>query len=406
MITHHVHSAGDTLGPLAPRGFWAAGLVGIVALAAGVVLGLAEGDDLAYFYHSYLLSFCFCLSITVGAQFFVAFQHVSRAGWSVTVRRLCELFGATTPVLTLLFLPILATVCLHRASLYEWADAQATSRDALLQHKAAYLDPAFFIVRSLGYFAVWWLLGRFFLQRSLRQDQSGDVALTLQAERLSPLALLLLSVTVTFAAIDWLMSLEPRWFSTIYGLYYFSGAMVAILAALILAAIGLQAAGRLGDLVTIEHYHDLGKYLFGFVIFWAYIAFSQYLLIWYADIPEETVWYIARQAGAWKWVSLALLFGHFVIPLFGLLSREVKRRKLLLGFWAVWLLAFHWLDLYWLVMPSLGPDRRPTLSPIDACCLLGVGGIYLAGLFRIAGQQPLVPVKDPRLGESVAFENV
>ena len=160
------------------------------------------------------------------------------------------------------------------------------------------------------------------------------------------------------------MSLEPAWFSTIFGVYYFSGAAVGFLAALVLAALVVQGSGRLTGTITAEHYHDLGKLLFGFVVWWGYIAFSQYMLIWYGNIPEETVYYLKRQTGPWAIVSLVLLFGHLLIPFLGMLPREVKRRRVLLGFWAVWLLAFHWLDMYWLVMPNLGGGRLPT-------CLFG-----------------------------------
>ena len=403
--TSHSANSQTTLGPIASRGFWASALVGVAALAIAAGLGAARGDNLAYFLRSYLLNFCYFLSISIGALFFVAIQHVSRAGWSVTVRRLAELPGANFACLTLLFLPILATVLLGRGSLYEWASPEAVSGDPLLQHKAAYLAPPFFAVRSIGYLAIWWLMGWYFLRRSLQQDRTGEDNLTLQAERFSPVALVVLAVTVSFAAIDWLMSLDAHWSSTIYGLYYFSGAMVAFLAAVILVAIGLQDTGRLREMVTVEHYHDLGKLLFGFVIFWAYIAFSQYLLIWYANIPEETTWYLARQTGAWKWASLALVFANFLIPFLGLLSREVKRRKFPLGFWAAWLLVFHWIDVQWLVMPGFAAEG-PTFGLIDAFCLLGVGGLYVAGTLRVARQRALVPLKDPRLGESLAFENV
>ena len=180
--------------------------------------------------------------------------------------------------------------------------------------------------------------------------------------------------------------------------------MVGFLAAIILLALLLQGSGRLQTSVTVEHYHDLGKLLFAFLIFWGYIAFSQYLLIWYGNIPEETSWYLLRQTGGWIVVSLLLLFVHLLIPFFGLLSREAKRRKALLAFWAVWMLAAHWLDLYWLVMPSVAP-AKPPLSLIDLCCLLGMAGLYLAGVAQAADGRALTPLGDPRLAESLAFEN-
>jgi len=174
---------------------------------------------------------------------------------------------------------------------------------------------------------------------------------------------------------------------------------------LIVVAFALQQSGRLTRSLNSEHYHELGKLLLGFIVFWGYMAFSQYMLIWYANIPEETVWYLPRQQGPWATVSLVLLFGHLLIPFVGLLSREVKRRRAVLLTWAVWMLVAHWIDLYYLVMPALGAEQLP-LGAIDVCCLLGIGGLYLAGWMQLADRQALLPIGDPRLGESLAFENL
>jgi len=250
---------------------------------------------------------------------------------------------------------------------------------------------------------VWIFLARFFLRHSLEQDATSDPQPTLRMERLSPVALILFAFTVTFASFDWLMSLAPHWYSTIYGVYYFSGAVVAILSCLILAAALLQATGRLRESITIEHYHDLGKLLFAFVVFWGYIAFSQYMLIWYANIPEETAWYLPRQTGSWRTVSLVLLFGALLIPFLGLISRGPKRRKPMLAFWAAWLLVAHWLDVYYLVMPSLHAEHLP-LGLLDVSLTIGLSGFYLAAVARAARGRSLVPVGDPRLAESLAFE--
>ena len=393
-----------TLSPTASGKAKVLGAVGIAALAAGFALGLAQRDGLRYFFHAYLVNFAYFLSISLGALFFVALHHVSRAGWSVAVRRLAEIFLGNLVLLALLFLPILLAMVAGNHSLYRWTDPQQVAASELLRHKAPWLNVWFFAVRAVFYFVAWTLLARFFFRRSLEQDRSGDPRLTLQMERGSGPALLVFAGTLTFAAFDWLMSLEPTWFSTIFGVYYFSGAAVGFLAALVLAALAVQKSGRLTGTITTEHYHDLGKLLFGFVVWWGYIAFSQYMLIWYGNIPEETVYYLKRQTGPWAIVSIVLLFGHLLIPFLGLLSREVKRRRLLLGFWAVWLLVFHWLDMYWLVMPNLDAERLP-LGPIDLCLLVGIGGLYLAGVLTAAGDRPLVPLKDPRLGESLAFEN-
>jgi hypothetical protein len=314
------------------------------------------------------------------------------------------------PLLTLLFLPIIVPVLLDSHSLYAWNNRSEAAGDRLLGPEATYLSPGFFGIRCVVYFAIWCLLARFYLTRSLEQDRTGDAGLTRRMEWFSPLALLLYGATVTFASFDWLMSLWPHWFSSIFGVYFYAGAVVGFFAAIILAAMVLQLFGLLKKAITVEHYHDLGKLLFGFVIFWGYIAFSQYLLIWYANMPEETRWYAARQSGPWVLVSLVLLFGNLLIPFFGLLGRQAKRQKWSLMFWAVWLLVMHWIDLYWLVMPGLNASGITSamglpLGAIDVCLFLGIGGVYLAGLVHVAGQHPLLPVADPRLGESLAFEN-
>jgi hypothetical protein len=399
--------SGNTLAGFAKPLGWGSLLVGVAGLAVGAWLGWRRGDGWHYFSHSYLLNYCFFLSISLGGLFSVAVDHATRAGWSVAVRRLAEIFAANIPCLTFLFLPIIVPVLLGSPISYPWNDPSAVASDGLWKCKTPYLNPGFFGVRCVVYLAVWGLIGRFYLKRSLEQDATGDPNLTLRMERLSPVALLLYAVTITFASFDWLMSLSPAWFSTIFGVYFFSGAVVAFFAAIILAAMLLQLGGRLRGIITTEHYHDLGKLLFAFVIFWGYIAFSQYLLMWYANIPEETHWYLVRQSGPWLGVSIALLLGNLLLPFCGLLSRHVKRRRWSLAFWAAWLLVMHWIDLYWLVMPQVGGPHAAALpfSPIDICLLIGIGGIYFAGLVYLAGQNSLVPLGDPRLGESLAFEN-
>jgi hypothetical protein len=334
----------------------------------------------------------------------VVLQHLTRSGWSVVLRRQAECLAANMPTLLVLFVPILLLVFRGNGMLYAWADPAASAGDELLSHKAAYLNPTFFAFRAVGYFAIWLFLTRFYLNRSLAQDVSGDIAETLRMERWSPAAMLLFALTVTFAAVDWLMSLTPDWYSTIFGVYFFAGIAVAGIAALILSALCLQAAGRLEHVITTEHYHDLGKLLLTFTVFWGYIAFSQYLLIWYANVPEETQWYLTRQSGDWKWISLVLIGCNCLIPFCGLLPRSVKRNKFLLGFWALWLLAMHWIDLYWIVMPNLGGDKLP-FDPIDICLLVGMCGIYLSSAAVTAGNNSLVPLADPRLKESLLFEN-
>lgn len=383
---------------------WGCGAVGVVLLALAAWLGYSAGDGWRGFLRSYLVAWCFWVSISLGGLFFTAVQHTTRAGWSVSVRRLAELCGAVMPLMAVLFLPVLLPVLMGNDVIYPWVAADTVAANDLLQHKSPWLNPTWFGARAVVYLAVWVWLGRLFLVGSVRQDADGDVARTISIERFSPLALILLALTTTFAAFDWIMSLEPTWYSTIFGVYFFSGAAVAVLSVLILFVAALRGAGTLRDAVTVEHDHDLGKLLFAFTVFWGYIAFSQYLLIWYGNIPEETEYYLHRSHGIWGVWSLALIAGHLVLPMVGLLSRHVKRRPLLLAFWAVWLLVMHWADLAWLIWPSAGSDAVWSIA-VEAACLLGLGGLWLAGWLHWASHCALVPLADPRLAESLRFEN-
>jgi len=378
----------------------------VVLIVAGVLSQPSNylDDSLVRFSASYLVSYMFFLSISLGALFFVVLQHLVRAGWSVTVRRLAEILALNVIWWSLLFLPILVPVLLGTSTLYRWSRPATAAANELLQHKSLYLNGPFFAARTVFYFLVWGLLAWFFLRQSTRQDRSGDPHLTRRMEKAAPVAMILFGLTVTFASFDWLMALEPAWSSTIFGLYYFAGSVVGALAALILFAIALQKGGMATRMISIEHYHELGKLLLGFIVFWGYMAFSQYMLIWYANIPEESVWYLARQTGPWTWITLGLLFGHLLIPFLLLLPREVKRRKILLGALALWMLVVHWIDLYWLVMPTFAPEHLP-FGVTDVCCIVALACLFLAGTIRTTRTCNLIPLGDPRLGESLAFEN-
>ncbi len=376
-----------------------AALAGAAGWAATIALAAASDHGLERFFHAYLVSFSFYLSLALGALFFVLLGHLTRAGWSVVLRRVAEAVSlAVVPLGALALL-----VFLGRHELYEWTHAEAVAADPLLQHKQAYLNTDFFLVRILLYFATWSAMALYFARASARQDASGEPGATVRMERLAAVATIAYAVTVTFAAFDLLMSLYPHWYSTIYGVYFFAGAVVGAFSLVTLLVFALQRAGRL-EVVTTEHYHDLGKLTFGFVVFWAYVAFSQYMLIWYAHVPEETSWYLVRQQGPWLGLSLLLLFGHFVAPFLLLISRVPKRRPGLLAAVAAWVLVMHALDLYWLVMPEASPDRSP-FHPLDLSCGIAVGGIFLATVFWWLSRTALVPLRDPRLGESLELEN-
>jgi hypothetical protein len=382
------------------RGWLIPGVIGLLGLAAAAVMATSSPEGRTDFFHSYLANFMYFLSLALGGLFFVLISHLTRAGWNVTVRRLAEVVAwAVVP------LAVLAVVILFGMhDLYEWSHAEVLAHDELLQKKQAWLDPTFFAIRLAIYFLVWGLLATYFLRQSRKQDESGDPSLTTRMERVAAPGMIAYALTVTFAAFDLLMSLTPHWYSTIYGVYYFAGCILGFFAQAPVLIAMLKRRGFLTRLITPEHSHDLGKLMFGFVVFWAYIAFSQYLLIWYGNLPEETVWYSAREQGVWVWISVVLLFGHFILPFLWLMSRYPKRKTATLLVGAVWLLIMHWVDVFYLVMPNARPDGVP-FRLMDLACFVGIGGLFLAVVIWRLGRTNLIPVNDPRLDEALSFEN-
>jgi hypothetical protein len=305
------------------------------------------------------------------------------------------------PLMVILFVPV--ALGLH--DLYHWSHADVVAADELLQKKQAYLNATFFFLRALVYFLVWFLLARSLYRASLRQDTHPDEAGSRRMRRVSAGGMVLFGITITFASFDWVMSLDAHWYSTIFGAYVFAGSVMAALAFMTLLALLLRSRGVLAEEITVEHYHDLAKLTFAFVIFWAYMAFSQYLLIWYANIPEETIWFEHRWHGTWKVVSLFIVFGHFVLPFFILVTRAAKRNFSALRFICLWLLVAHWVDIYWLVMPGHS-ETGVHLSWMDAAAMLAVGGVAVWYLQRRLFSQPLITVSDPKLSDAIKFTNL
>jgi hypothetical protein len=374
----------------------------IAVAAVGILLGvLAAFSDHERFAAAYLTGFVFVTTVGLGAMFFVLIQHLTRAGWSVGPRRQMEWLSGILPVSAALFLP----VAIHAHDLYrEWMGPEAAN-DEVLRGKAAYLNPTFFYIRAVVFLAAWTGLALWFWRTSRKQDESGDPALTEKMQLSSAPGVVVFSLTLTFAAFDWVMSLDPHWYSTIFGVYIFAGSATSSLAALALMTLALQSAGIMGKVSTVEHRHDIGKLLFGFIVFWAYIGFSQFLLIWYANIPEETIFYVHRLEGSWKTVSLTLLFGHFVVPFIVLLSRHAKRHPGVLGLASVLMLVMHYVDIYWLVMPNFLHEEA-SLSWIDLAGLLGPLGIGVLAVVLRARRSPVYPLRDPRLEEAMHVENL
>jgi hypothetical protein len=370
------------------------GIAGIIASIAGYFI------DHSQFFFSYLTAYTFWMTMTLGALFFTLLHHLTNADWSVVLRRILETVMMGLPVMAILFIPILFG--LH--DLYHWSHEDAVLADPILQKKSAYLNPLFFTIRVVLYFTIWILLARGLYKTSLAQDAGYQPEQTVKMRKISAPGMVLFALSITFAAFDWLMSLDAHWYSTIFGVYIFGGSLLAILTFMVIFSNLLRKKGLLGDTITIEHYHDLGKFLFAFTIFWGYIGFSQYFLIWYANIPEETIWYLHRWEGSWKIITMILVFGHFVIPFMALMPRFVKRNLGALTFIAIWILIMHWIDIFWLVMPSFS-HHGAHFSWMDLTTTLGIGGIFFWYFLQKYYKHALVPVGDPRLEASIHMKN-
>lgn len=374
---------------------------GIASMLAGIVLlavcfSVGKGVGMKHFYYSYLVAYCFFLSLSLGALFFLLVQNLLFGVWSIVVRRLTEIFVSNIPLMALLSIPI----SMGLPEIYPWA--AAGPHDALLIHKQPYLNQSFFEIRMAIYFVIWSAIALYYTKASLKQDVTGDPAVCIRMKKLSGPAIALFAVTVTYASFDLLKSTDPYWFSSMYGVYFFSASCMGFFASLTILTISLGYMGKLRNVITNEHRHDMGKYLFGFVFFWAYIAFSQYLLMWYTNTPEETIWYLHRQEGGWAAVSLMLVFGHFLVPFVVLVTRQAKKCMPILAACALWLIIMHWVDIYWLIMPQFS-ESGPQFHIMDLLALAGIGLICKgAASIRYAGKY-LIPFGDPRLPDAISY---
>ena len=401
MSHHHVPRVEDTkitMDGLGSKVFMISALLGVVGLAATFGLGLSQGDDLKHFAFAYLTNYAFFLSISLGALIFMPIMYLTRASWNVVLRRLAEVTAAVMPLLAILAIPVIV----FAGKVYGWTDPAVAASHAMT-HKAAYLSQGAFTIRWVIYFAIWSGYSLFFWRTSVSQDKSGDLKYTKRLENFSGFAILACALSIAGASFDLLMSVDPLWFSTMFGVYYWSGGFVTFFAVLTLALLGLQNTGRMQGIVSPEHFHDLGKLMFAFTFFWGYIAFSQFMLYWYANIPEETSWYLVRTREGWDYIAYATLFATLLIPFLGLVSRFAKRSRKLLAFWAVWIIAAQWLNLYWVVIPEF--SETLIFSPMYVTCFIGIGGLWFAGITKLASSTSLVPTGDPRLEESLRFEN-
>jgi hypothetical protein len=372
-------------------------IAGVVGLAVTLLLGFGNPRETLY---AYLIAFVYWLGLSIGGVTLVMANNSASANWNVTVRRLGEAFGAVVPLFAILFLPLL----LGARHIWTWITPQNLPEEAahLVAHKAAYLNLPSFTIRALVYFAIWTAYSYRLRALSIQQDRTGDPLLTARMRWLSPSGLVLFVLSVTFASFDWLMSLQPTWYSTIFGLYFYAGAFVGSLALVCLVVTELRYAQTpWGRLFTVDQQHNLGKLLLAFVAFWAYMQFSQYMLIWSGNLPEELTWIVVRSKGVWRPIGQFIIFGHFIIPFFLLLSRDLKRTRAL-AWISAWMLFVHYVDLYWVVMPAADYEHVGLhLSHFTA--FIGVGGVSVAAAVALIRSAPPVPVKDPFLEDSLRY---
>ena len=385
-------------------------VLGIACIGATAAYGFMDGaDNATHAWLSYHVGALVAIGLMLGPLGLVLMFRATQAGWAVTFRRQMENIAGLLPLAALLILPL----AFSGHHVWHWMDPAA--RHEMAEAKLKYLAPGFFWGRVVVYVALWSVMGRRMYTLSRRQDVTGDKGLTNTAQRDSAWGLLVYGLTTAFAAFDLSMSLDYHWFSTMFGVYFFAGNTVAGVALTVLVLAMLRSAGVLKGLVTEEHFHDMGKLLLAFTVFWGYIGFSQYFLIWYANIPEETAWIVTRTNGGWEILGKTMMFGHFLLPFVILLFRKVKKTPALLSLFAIWQIAMHCVDVFWQVRPvlNLAPAGvsdpvsagRLTVAWVDATGLLGPVFILLALVIWKARTGPLIPLKDPRLPEALNHKN-
>jgi hypothetical protein len=369
-------------------------------LTAGVAGGLLSlvGWWLtpAQFFQSYLIAYMFVLGVTLGCLALGMVHQLSGGAWGVVIRRPIGAASRVLPVLTVLFLPIV--IGMHH--LYEWTNADLVAHDDILRHKHVYLNTPFFLVRAAAYFLVWNGLSYFLNAWSLEQDRTDDPRLSRRMQRMSAGGLVAYGLTITFASFDWLMSLDPHWFSTIYGVLIMGGQGLSALAFLIVALVWLSRRPPLREIIVPAHFHDLGNLMLAFVMLWAYFSFSQYLIIWSGNLPEEITWYLHRLQTGWRVIGLTLIVLHFAAPFCLLLSRRVKREAELIVTVAAGILIVRVVDLFWLVAPEFH-RQGVSVSWLDLLLLLSLCAIWLGCFVWQLRGRAILPVHDPQFEEAL-----
>ena len=374
-------------------------IFGVVALVGLVLCGAGAAIDPKQFSFSWVFAFGFFFTLCVGCFFWTIVHYATDAEWTVVVRRQLENIAVLIGVLTLFFIPIL----LLRHHLYEWMNIPP-GKEENLDSKRAYLNLPFFVLRAVFFLGFFIVASQLLRRFSVRQDKDGNPQFTIWLRKVSFASLPLFALCLTFGAYDWFLGLNYRWFSTMFGVYIFAGAAGSSMSLLVLVITALRNAGYLKNVVTMEHYHIMGKWMFAFCVFWAYIGFGQYMLIWYANMPEETQYFLTRNTESWWYLSMLLVFGRFFGPFLILLLRSIKKHPHQLCYVAGWILLMQLLDIYLVVLPSLhGTGVHVTLW--DFAAVIAIGATLAFVYLRIVGKTSLFPVRDPRLVESLKLVN-
>ena len=368
-------------------------IVGVVGLALCVAGFLASRE---HFFKSYLLAYVFWVGIALGCLALSMVHHLSGGAWGVVTRRVFEAASRTLPFMAILFLPLAFGV----GELYLWANPDEVAKDAILQHKAPYLNVPFFFIRAALYFAIWSGMAYLLSKWSLEQERDGERGQSLRMQRLSGGGLVLYAITILFMSVDWIMSLDPHWFSTMYGILFMGGQGLSALAFTIAVVVLLSRTEPMSRVIAPAHLHDLGKLLLAFVMLWAYFSFSQFLIIWSANLPEEIPWYLRRMGGGWQWVGLALIIGHFALPFMLLLSSDLKKHGRTLIVIALLVIGMRIVDLFWQIGPLHGEDHFG-VHWLDAVAPVALGGVWLALFLWQLGTRPLLPLGEPYLHEAL-----
>ncbi|HEY3131236.1 MAG TPA: hypothetical protein VGL91_17395 [Acidobacteriota bacterium] len=369
-------------------------LIGVFSLLLCVLGAFFSPEQ---FFRSYLMGYLFFIGVALGSLAIVMLQHLSGGAWGIVIRRLLESATRTLPLLALLFVPLI----LGMRHLYLWTDSEVVRQSEVLQHKQPYLNVPFFLARAVLYFAVWLVLAYFLNKWSLEQDRKANPVIARRLQVISGPGLVLYGLTVTFASIDWVMSIEPQWFSTIYGLLFIGGQGLSAMSFIIAMAILLAKREPMSSIFVPSHFQDLGKLLLMFTMLWAYFSFSQLLIIWAGNLPQEIPWYLRRWQGGWQWVGILLIVFHFALPFVLLLSRDLKRNTNALAVVAALLILMRFIDLFWLTVPEFYAGRFH-IHWMDFAAPAGVGGVWLAFFAWQLKTRPLLPLNDPELEDALA----